>query len=119
MTAAVGDAAEPEAIHAMTTLAVVRGWGDDPEAALPLLREAAGPGARKAGLVEEWWRAVANKAVVLELLGTPVRGRRRHLRRDGRGARRWTSTPSTATCSAGTWPAILVDVGPLDARRAS
>ena len=26
---------EPEAIHAMTTLAVVRGWGDDPESALP------------------------------------------------------------------------------------
>ena len=29
----------------MTTLAVVRGWGDDPEAAVPLLREALDAGA--------------------------------------------------------------------------
>ena len=71
VTDAVGPAAEPEAIHAMTTLAVVRGWGDDPEAALPLLREAV-TRARAAGLVEEWWRAVANEAVVLELLGRPA-----------------------------------------------
>ncbi len=55
----------------MTTLAVVKGWGDDPEAALPLLHEAVGR-ARAAGLVEEWWRAVANQAVVLELLGRPA-----------------------------------------------
>ena len=41
----------------MTTLAVVRGWGDDPEAALPLLREAL-ERARELGLLEEWWRAV-------------------------------------------------------------
>ena len=70
VTSAVGPAAEPEAIHITTTLAVVRGWGDDPEAALPLLRDAAAR-ARRAGLVEEWWRAVANEAVVLELLGRP------------------------------------------------
>ncbi len=70
VTRAVGGAAEPEAIHVMTTLAVVRGWGDEPESALPLLRDAAAR-ARAAGLVEEWWRAVANEAVVLELLGRP------------------------------------------------
>ena len=64
----LGDAAEPEAIHAMTTLAVVRGWGEDPESAVPLLREAI-ERARALGLVEEWWRAGANMAVVLELLG--------------------------------------------------
>jgi DNA-binding CsgD family transcriptional regulator/tetratricopeptide (TPR) repeat protein len=64
----LGDAAEAEAIHAMTTLAVVEGWGETPEAALPLLRQAV-TRARNAGLVEEWWRAVANEAVVLELLG--------------------------------------------------
>jgi DNA-binding CsgD family transcriptional regulator/tetratricopeptide (TPR) repeat protein len=66
----LGDEAEPEAIHAMTTLAVVRGWGDDAVGALPLLQEAV-ERARRAGLVEEWWRAVANTAVILELLGRP------------------------------------------------
>jgi DNA-binding CsgD family transcriptional regulator/tetratricopeptide (TPR) repeat protein len=71
VAATLGDAAEPEAIHAMTTLAVVRGWGDDPAGALPLLREAV-ERARQAGLVEEWWRAVANMAVILELLGRPA-----------------------------------------------
>ncbi len=70
VTGRLEDAAEPEAIHALTTLAVVRGWGDDPEGALPLLRQAVGR-ARTAGLVEEWWRAVANTAVILELLGRP------------------------------------------------
>lgn len=64
----LGDSAEPEAIHAMTTLAVVRGWGEDPESAVPLLREAV-ERSRSLGLVEEWWRAGANMAVVLELLG--------------------------------------------------
>ena len=66
----LGEAAEPEAIHAMTTLAVVRAWGDDPEAGVRLLREAI-ERARELGLVEEWWRAGANMAVVLELLGRP------------------------------------------------
>jgi len=55
----------------LTTLAVVQGWGEAPESALPLLREAV-ERARAAGLVEEWWRAVANQAVVLELLGHPA-----------------------------------------------
>lgn len=67
---ALGDPAEPEAIHAMTTLAVVRGWGEEPETGLPLLQEAMDR-ARAAGLVEEWWRAGANMAVILELLGRP------------------------------------------------
>ncbi len=71
VTRAVGPEAEPEAIHALTTLAVVQGWGDEPESALPHLREAVAR-ARAAGLVEEWWRAVANQAVVLELLGRPA-----------------------------------------------
>ena len=101
VTRAVGDEAEPEAIHALTTLAVVQGWGDDPESALPLLREAV-ERARAAGLVEEWWRAVANQAVVLELLGRPPR-------RSTRRSRAWprpatsTSTRCTATSSAATW----------------
>ena len=70
-TDAIGEDAEPEAIHASTTLAVVRGWGDDPAAALPLLRDALERSARL-GLVEEWWRAGANMAVVLEVMGRPA-----------------------------------------------
>ncbi len=62
--------AGPEAIHATTTLAVVRGWGETPGSAVPLLEHALGR-ARELGLVEEWWRAGANMAVVLELLGRP------------------------------------------------
>ncbi|MHB8893255.1 MAG: ATP-binding protein, partial [Candidatus Limnocylindrales bacterium] len=69
--AIIGDDAEPEAIHATTTLAVVRGWGDTPEAAVPLLRDALHR-ARALGLVEEGWRAGANMAVVLEVLGRPA-----------------------------------------------
>ncbi len=66
----LGVSAEPEAIHASTTLAVVRGWGREPGSAVPLL-EAALARARELGLVEEWWRAGANMAVVLEVLGRP------------------------------------------------
>ncbi len=65
---ALGASADPERLHAMTTQAVVRGWGDEPAAAVPLL-ESALEGARALGLVEEWWRAGANMAVVLELVG--------------------------------------------------
>ncbi len=64
----LGAEAEPEAIHATTTLAVVRGWGDRPETAVPLL-EAALQRSKALGLIEEWWRAGANMAVVLEQLG--------------------------------------------------
>ena len=71
IAAAIGDDAEPEAIHATTTLAVVRGWGEDPESAVPLLRDALAR-ARALDLVEEWWRAGANMAVVLEILGRPT-----------------------------------------------
>jgi DNA-binding CsgD family transcriptional regulator/tetratricopeptide (TPR) repeat protein len=67
---ALGDAAEPEAIHAMTTLSVVRAWGEDPEGGVRLLRQALDR-AHELGLAEEWWRAGANMAVVLELLGRP------------------------------------------------
>jgi DNA-binding CsgD family transcriptional regulator/tetratricopeptide (TPR) repeat protein len=66
----LGDQGEAEAIHAMTTLAVVHAWGDDPETGVDLLRTAQRR-ARELGLVEEWWRAGANMAVVLELLGRP------------------------------------------------
>jgi DNA-binding CsgD family transcriptional regulator/tetratricopeptide (TPR) repeat protein len=70
MARSLGDVAEPEAIHALTTLAVVRGWGDRPEEAPPLLREAQ-ERARVLGLAEERWRATANLTAVLELMGRP------------------------------------------------
>ncbi len=66
----LGEAAEPEAIHALTTLAVVYGWGDRPDQAPALLREAQ-ERARVLGLAEEYWRATANLTAVLELLGRP------------------------------------------------
>ena len=64
----LGEAAEPEAIHATTTLAVVLGWGDRPERAEPLLREALAR-AEALGLAEERWRATANLTPVLEIQG--------------------------------------------------
>ncbi len=66
----LGDAAEPEAIHALTTLATVYGWGGRPEAAPAMLREAQ-ERAAALGLAEERWRATANLTAVLELLGRP------------------------------------------------
>ncbi len=66
----LGEAAEPEAIHALTTLATVYGWGGRPEAAPAMLREAQAR-ADALGLAEERWRATANLTAVLELLGRP------------------------------------------------
>jgi DNA-binding CsgD family transcriptional regulator/tetratricopeptide (TPR) repeat protein len=70
VAAAVGDEAEPEAIHALTTLAVARSYGDQPETAEPLLREALAR-ASAAGLMDEAMRASANLTFLLELLGRP------------------------------------------------
>ena len=67
----LGEAAEPEAIHALTTLATVYGWGGRPDAAPGMLREAQAR-ADALGLAEERWRATANLTSVLELLGRPV-----------------------------------------------
>jgi DNA-binding CsgD family transcriptional regulator/tetratricopeptide (TPR) repeat protein len=67
----LGDAAEPEAIHALTTLATIYGWGGRPEAAPVMLREAQ-TRADAMGLAEARWRATANLTAVLELLGRPV-----------------------------------------------
>ncbi len=66
----VGDDAEPEAIHALTTLAVARGYGEEPETAVPLLREALARAAAQ-GLLDESMRASANLSSMLELLGRP------------------------------------------------
>ena len=66
----VGDEAEPEAIHALTTLAVARGYGEEPETAIPLLREALARASAQ-GLIDESMRASANLSSMLELLGRP------------------------------------------------
>ena len=71
VAAAVGDEAEPEAIHALTTLAVARSYGDQPETAEPLLREALARAA-DARLIDEAMRASANLTFLLELLGRPA-----------------------------------------------
>jgi DNA-binding CsgD family transcriptional regulator len=67
----LGDAAEPEAIHALTTLATVYGWGGRPELAPDMLREAQ-QRAEALGLAEERWRATANLTSVMELAGKPA-----------------------------------------------
>ncbi len=104
-----GDEAEPEAIHAMTTLAVVRAWGDDPEEGVRLLREAI-ERARELGLVEEWWRAGANMAVVLELLGRPGEAIDEAFR-DMAEARAMDLDAVYANLLGGNVAGILVDVG--------
>ena len=71
LAAVIGDEAEPEAIHALTTLAVARSYGDQPETAEALLREAQSR-ASAAGLVDEAMRASANLTFLLELLGRPA-----------------------------------------------
>ncbi len=71
IAAEVGPTAEPEALHAQTTLAVVHGWGDRPERALAPLRHVL-ERSRELGLAEERWRATANLTAVLELLGRPA-----------------------------------------------
>ena len=94
----------------MTTLAVVRAWGDDPEAGVRLLREAIerarelGPGRGVvAGRRQHGGRPRAARA--------SRRGDRRGVPRTWPRRARWTSTRSTRTCSAATSPGILVDVG--------
>jgi DNA-binding CsgD family transcriptional regulator/tetratricopeptide (TPR) repeat protein len=71
VAAKVGPAAEPEELHARTTLAVVHGWGGRPERALAPLR-AVLDRTRELGLAEERWRATANLTAVLELMGRPA-----------------------------------------------
>ncbi len=105
----LGDEAEPEAIHAMTTLAVVRAWGDDPEAGVRLLHQAI-ERARELGLVEEWWRAGANMAVVLELLGRPGEAIDEAFR-DMAEARAMDLDAVYANLLGGNVAGILVDVG--------
>ena len=105
----LGDPAEPEAIHAMTTLAVVRAWGDDPEEGVRLLRQAI-ERARDLGLVEEWWRAGANMAVVLELLGRPGEAIDQAFR-DMDEARAMDLDAVYANLLGGNVAGILVDVG--------
>ncbi|HEX7472689.1 MAG TPA: LuxR C-terminal-related transcriptional regulator [Candidatus Limnocylindrales bacterium] len=65
---AVGDEARDAEAHALTTLGVTRGWGDDPESALALLHRARTI-STELGLLDEYFRATANLTTVLDLLG--------------------------------------------------
>jgi DNA-binding CsgD family transcriptional regulator/tetratricopeptide (TPR) repeat protein len=66
--ASVGPEADPEAVHATTTLGVVRGWGDRPEEGVRFLEDALAR-ATELGLLDERFRASANLTTVLDLLG--------------------------------------------------
>ena len=85
------------------------GWGDDPEEGVRLLREAI-ERARELGLVEEWWRAGANMAVVLELLGRPGEAIDQAFR-DMAEARAMDLDAVYANLLGGNVAGILVDVG--------
>ena len=65
---AAGDPARAEEAHALTTLGVSEGWGDDPEAAVAHLREARTL-AIEAGRLDEVFRAYANLTTILDLQG--------------------------------------------------
>jgi DNA-binding CsgD family transcriptional regulator/tetratricopeptide (TPR) repeat protein len=57
-----------EAAHALTTLGVAEGWGDDPDLAVAHLREARGL-AEAAGRLDEVFRVYANLTTILDLHG--------------------------------------------------
>jgi predicted ATPase/DNA-binding CsgD family transcriptional regulator len=64
----LGEDAQPEAVHALITLGVSRGWGEDPESGVVMLQEAR----REAQAIEDLeaiFRATANLTTVLDLLG--------------------------------------------------
>jgi DNA-binding CsgD family transcriptional regulator/tetratricopeptide (TPR) repeat protein len=63
-----GDTALAQEAHALTTLGVAEGWGDDPTAGLAHLREAREVAGR-AGRLDEVFRAFANISTVLDLQG--------------------------------------------------
>ncbi|HTC86122.1 MAG TPA: LuxR C-terminal-related transcriptional regulator [Candidatus Acidoferrum sp.] len=64
----VGPTAQDQEAHALTTLGVTRGWGDDPASAVDLLR-VAGHSAEARGDLEERFRVIANLTTVLDLIG--------------------------------------------------
>ncbi len=63
-----GDDGEAIVLHAMTTLGVALGWGDEPEAGVALLEEARSL-AERAGDADELFRVYANLTTVLDLVG--------------------------------------------------
>ena len=63
-----GAGARAQELHAMTTLGVSLGWGDDPEQGVELLGEARRL-AEELGDVDELFRVYANLTTVLDLIG--------------------------------------------------
>jgi tetratricopeptide (TPR) repeat protein len=66
--AACGSEGEAVVVHATTTLGVVLGWGDEPEAGVALLDEARTL-AERIGDTEELFRVYANLTTVVDLVG--------------------------------------------------
>jgi DNA-binding CsgD family transcriptional regulator/tetratricopeptide (TPR) repeat protein len=65
---AAGPHARTHEAHAMTTLAVTLGWGDDPDEAIRLL-ESARPVAEELGELDELFRIDGNLTTILDLFG--------------------------------------------------
>ncbi len=66
--ARLGDAGRAAQLHPMTTLAVARSWGDDPEAGIELLWTARRT-AEEFGSLDDLFRVLANLTTVLDLVG--------------------------------------------------
>jgi DNA-binding CsgD family transcriptional regulator/tetratricopeptide (TPR) repeat protein len=65
---AVGPEARGEEAHALTTVGVSMGWGDNPEEAVALLNESRSIAAER-GDLDELFRVIANLTTVLDLVG--------------------------------------------------
>ncbi len=65
---ALGPEGRAQEAHSLTTLGVIRGWRDDPESSLVLLRDAQRL-ADQIGELDDVFRAYANITTVLDLLG--------------------------------------------------
>ncbi len=68
MATDLGPAGDAVRLHATTTLGVTLGWGDEPETAVALLREALAM-AEARGDLDELFRVYANLTTVLDLVG--------------------------------------------------
>ena len=61
-------ARDSEEAHALTTVGVSKGWGEDPEGAVALLNESRSIAAER-GDLDELFRIIANLTTVLDLVG--------------------------------------------------
>jgi DNA-binding CsgD family transcriptional regulator/tetratricopeptide (TPR) repeat protein len=64
----LGDAGRQVEVNALTTLGVIKGWGEDPEEGVAIMRRSLAA-AERLGDLDEQFRAYANLTTVLDVLG--------------------------------------------------